>query len=253
MVSKSWSEMWDEDIEEEEEHEKELKDRQALNSRTWSHESQTKKSGSPTRRVGLSETKSSSFLNMRSLLEAADTTNDIDDDIVNDGFFFQDTTPRQSSPPRYSPPSKRSTFDKWAALGDRRRAATVSAGKAPDQTRGRRYTNHGNKNIIWGIGTSANVSGGLGLNFNGIGAGPWESGKASKANESTLSTHTNVNTHQFFQNMGKTKDKERDCPWAKNKNIQARRDADKSTTSQDVGRGDDLEWVGGWHSLDFQL
>merc|ERR1711964_773170 len=40
VVSKSWSDLWDEDIEEEEEEaDKQLKARQMQNARTWSHES----------------------------------------------------------------------------------------------------------------------------------------------------------------------------------------------------------------------
>lgn len=122
MVSKSWSDMWEEDIEEEEElaHEKELKQRQEQNARTWSHDS--KNEDVAIGRSGLSEPKSSSFINIKS--SAKKGVKDIDND-PNDGFFFQDSSmTRQYSPPRYSPPTKRNTLDKWAALGDKRRAAT---------------------------------------------------------------------------------------------------------------------------------
>jgi len=152
MISKSWSDLWDEEIEEEEAHEKELKDRQLQNARTWSHESMS--DDVTVRREGLSEPGSSSFVNMRSRSPVAGATkvNDIDSDTVNDGFFFQEVSRgRQYSPPRYSPPSKRTTFDKWAALGDRRRAYTGEAhpDKAADNWRGRR--NLGNS--ITGFGT----------------------------------------------------------------------------------------------------
>lgn len=141
MVSKSWSDLWDEEIEEEEEHEQELRERQAQNARTWSHDSTA--DDITVRREGLSEPKSSSFVNIKSLnVEAVQTgVDDIDSDIVNDGFFFQDTTQkRHHSPPRYSPPSKRADFDKWAALGDRRRAyaGTTSVEQSPEVRRGRR-------------------------------------------------------------------------------------------------------------------
>src|SRR5204862_6184651 len=96
MVSKSWSDLWDEEIEEEEEHERNLRERQTQNARTWSHESTADDTG--IRRDGLSEPKSSSFVNIKSSFtpEAGTTTaNDIDNDIVNDGFFFHDSTPKR--------------------------------------------------------------------------------------------------------------------------------------------------------------
>lgn len=127
-VSKSWSDMWEEDVEEEEElaHAKELKQRQDQNSRTWSHDSKHE-DVTVAVRAGLSEPKSSSFINIQSPKgkKVGQPIKDIDDD-PNDGFFFQDhANTRQYSPPRYSPPSKRSNLDKWAALGDRRRGVAT--------------------------------------------------------------------------------------------------------------------------------
>jgi len=81
--------------------------------------------------------------------------NDIDGDIVADGFFFHDTQTVQQHSPRYSPPSKRTTFDKWSALGDRRRAytGTSESEKSPDLWKGRRH---------------------VGLGFTGFGVGVWD-------------------------------------------------------------------------------
>ena len=145
VVSKSWSDLWDEDIEEEEEEtEKELKTRQMQNARTWSHES--KSEDDTVRRVGPLEAKSPSFVNITKLSPEAGQApvNDIDGDIVADGFFFHDT-PQQNvtAPqysPRYSPPSKRTTFDKWSALGERRRAytGTSESEKSPELWKARR-------------------------------------------------------------------------------------------------------------------
>lgn len=165
MVSKSWSDMWEEDIEEEEElaHEKELKQRQEQNARTWSHESEDVIVG----RMGLSEPKSSSFINIKpsgNKVHKADVK-DIDND-PNDGFFFQDNTmTRQYSPPRYSPPTKRNTFDKWAALGDKRRAFN---GKSPG----------GDKSSeIWrSRKDTAQHEKGLGFFGFGTGVGFWDKG-----------------------------------------------------------------------------
>lgn len=106
MISKSWSDMWEED-EEEEEMEQQLWKLKELNSRTWSQESKN-------------ETK-----------EAHVIKGNVDDDLVADGFFFHDVSAsdRQSAAeaPRYSPPSKRSNFDKWAALGERRRGQNAES------------------------------------------------------------------------------------------------------------------------------
>lgn len=109
-VSKSWSDMWDED--EEEEIEQQRTALKALNSRTWSHESAH----------DVQEELS------RPTLDATQIIGDVDDDLVADGFFFHDepTLAQPSQPvPRYSPPPKRNNFDKWAALGERRRRGSA--------------------------------------------------------------------------------------------------------------------------------
>jgi hypothetical protein len=217
MVSKSWSDLWDEDIEEEE-HENDMKQRQAQNARTWSHESNNNEI--TIRREALSEPKSSSFVNIKSMNSEAGRArvNDIDNDIVNDGFFFQDTTQsRHYSPPRYSPPSKRTSFDKWVALGDRRRAyAGVSnSEKSPDVWRGRR-----------------NLANGTG--FTGFGAGVWD-----------FKDKTNNNYN--YNNRAK------ECPWARDRDHQQRHQNPRGSKGRSSDLGD-LEWVGGWHdSPDLQL
>lgn len=105
-VSKSWSDMWDEDEEEEREQE-EKETLHTLNERTWSHESL---------HFDIKPEKTEPVIQ-----------GNVDDDLVADGFFFQDEPePKASAPvPRYSPPSKRINFDKWAALGERRRTPNV--------------------------------------------------------------------------------------------------------------------------------
>jgi serine/threonine protein kinase len=218
MVSKSWSDLWDEDIEEEE-HENDIKQRQTQNARTWSHESNN--NDITIRREGLSEPKSSSFVNIKSMSPEAGRTgvDDIDGDIVNDGFFFHDTNiqRRHYSPPRYSPPSKRTTFDKWAALGDRRRAyAGISnSEKSPDVWRGRRNLANGT------------------TGFTGFGAGVWD-------------FKDKANNNYNYNNRAK------ECPWARDRDQQRHQNLRGSKRrSSDLG---DLEWVGGWHdSPDLQL
>lgn len=157
VVSKSWSDLWDEDIEEEEEEaERQLKARQAQNARTYSHESA---SGDVTlRQVSPLEEQSASTVNIGKPIPGAVQTKvkDIDTDLVADGFFFHDTParPTQFVSPRYSPPPKRTTFDKWSALGDRRRAYSGLEAERPVD--------------LWK--PKKNV----GLGFSGFGAGVWD-------------------------------------------------------------------------------
>lgn len=152
MVSKSWSDLWDEDIEEEEEQEaeKQLLARQMQNARTYSHESA---SGDVTL-SGPLETQSAAAVNI--VKEEQAKIKDIDADLVADGFFFHDAPAQPSSAfPRYSPPPKRTTFDKWSALGERRRAYSGAEDeRSPDLWRSKRN---------------------VGLGFSGFGAGVWDS------------------------------------------------------------------------------
>lgn len=152
-VSKSWSDIWDEDIEEEEEEEVQMHTLKELNSRTWSHESESTKVGD--------------------IIIATDNENDVheelavkdvDVDLAADGFFFHDLPPtppaQKMQPPsqvqlpaqiqpRYSPPSKRNNFDKWAALGDKRRGhgAGPDAEKMPELTKLRQHHGFGYNHI----------------------------------------------------------------------------------------------------------
>jgi len=211
MASKSWSDLWDEEEEEEEEEaERQLKARQMQNARTWSHESRSEedapRQGSPL------EPKSTSFVNMRKLNTESSRPagNDIDGDIVADGFFFYDTPTSPKAVPQkntlYSPPSKRNPLDKWSALGERRRAYTgpSESEKSPELWKTRRN---------------------VGLGFTGFGAGIWD----TKAN--------NVN-----------KDKGKDCPWIREKDYRVRDHHRRSLERPPVDLGD-LEWVGGWNNL----
>ncbi|KAI1335551.1 kinase-like protein [Xylariaceae sp. FL0016] len=154
QVSKSWSDMWEEDIEEEEEERaRQLQALKDLNARTWSHESKTDSAPTPQDPVSSPQT-----LAFRTEKPGASPVNDIDDDLPADGFFFHEPVsveqPKQF-PPRYSPPSKRHALDKWAALGERRRGdAKVSEPKPIDYgTKARRQ--FGNSFSNFGIGMGA--------------------------------------------------------------------------------------------------
>ena len=180
-VSKSWTDLWDEDEEDFVEHEKALEQRREYNSRSWSMES---KDSDPTlRRTPLSELNISSAANSRTDSpqheQVGNTMDGVNDSIDNDHFVFEDVAPPT---PRYSPPSKRTIMDKWAALGNRRRAFHQSSDAAPDTTSKKR-TNTGN----W--------RGGLGLKVwsGNVGFGVWD----RKENSGTKVQDWRRDTHKI--------------------------------------------------------
>jgi serine/threonine protein kinase len=193
MVSKSWSDMWDEEEEEEEEREKQMLKLKELNSRTWSQESKTEqKRGEKT--------------------EAHAIKGNVDDDLVADGFFFQDESVAMKSAlagaPRYSPPSKRNNIDKWAALGEKRRAQNANLGgsKSPDNQVRRHF----------GFGFKSYEAGVLDSNYH---------------------NHNNFSSNNKLpNNWGKERVKE--CPWNKGRDWNWRRER-----RTDLG---DIEWVAAW-------
>lgn len=124
-VSKSWTDIWDEDEEEEfVEHKKTLEKRREHNSRTWSQES--KDNDAAIRRSGLSEIKDSAT-NARTQSPHQEEKPAIRDSVSeHDVFVFEDTSPRYSPPSKRpvvenATPARRSIMDKWVALGNRRR------------------------------------------------------------------------------------------------------------------------------------
>ena len=174
-VSKSWSDMWEED--EEEEHEREMQARQALNGRTWSHESGGTEKKEEDKREG----------------DATPHTikGDVDDDLVADGFFFHDSEAvKKASPPtpRYSPPSKRFNFDKWAALGERRR--------------GQSFKTHPEKSPVLKSGRQ------IGFGY--------------KSYEAGVLDHSYHNINNTNKSWGRERVKE--CPWNKGRDWNWRRD-----------------------------
>lgn len=126
-VSKSWSDLWDEEIEEEEQ----MQTLKEMNSRTWSQESKTATfpaDDDNTPRLGLSPATKSASLHVDHDIPSIDMTlgaNNIDEDLTPDGFFFHELPPAKEEKPRGSP--KQSDVDKWAVLGERRRAYTGSS------------------------------------------------------------------------------------------------------------------------------
>jgi len=118
--SKSWTDLWDEDEEDFIEHEEALERRREHNSRTWSLDS---KDSDPTLGRIVSDKKSpgtnpeAARPNQEQAKISCPETY---------GFVFEDAAMPPSTP-RYSPPSKRTILDKWAVLGNRRRAVNESS------------------------------------------------------------------------------------------------------------------------------
>lgn len=151
-VSKSWSEMWEEDVEEEEEQR--ARQLNEMNSRTWSHDSKVDEAA----HQDLVSYQAPASIELDASLIDDTISDDIDGDIVADGFFFHepiDIKQSAQSPPRYSPPPKRNAMDKWTALGERRRAfAPASEPKQADLSpKSRRHFahnfNYGTSMGIW--------------------------------------------------------------------------------------------------------
>ncbi|SPN98325.1 related to serine/threonine-specific kinase KSP1 [Cephalotrichum gorgonifer] len=177
-VSKSWSDLYDED-EEEEEQARQLETLKELNSRTWSHESL-----SAIAEDGGAEDKENNEPHGLS-------HNDVDDDFVADGFFFQDVPvpAKPESAPLYSPPPKRNNnfvIDKWAALGERRRGGVsgVEGEKVADLDKPRRQL-------------------GIGFNYGGINS--WEH-------------------HDNHNNLKMARERAKGCPWDIGRDCNRRRE-----------------------------
>lgn len=210
-VSKSWSDMWDEDVEEdEEEHARQLQALKELNARTWSQESKKSSTPTPQDQVLVAQAQASGDEKPEAS-PVHDNFLDIDTDLVADGFFFHgpvSVKQPEHFPSRYSPPSKHSSVDKWAALGERRRACTVqSEGRSSDPSKTRRHQ-------------------GFGFNHQyGLGLG-------------VMDHNTNQQHIQKFNwNRDRTTSRDK-CPWNKGRDWNWRKEKRHDFSH--------VEWVGNW-------
>jgi serine/threonine protein kinase len=121
VLSKSWSDLWDE---EEEEHAvADIENHYLPDSFKMEKPIVHSESGSgiSTPRGGLSEMRNPSVVH-NSRGRSPKQIPQVEDHVSeHTGFIFEEHTPAAT---RYSPPPKRSAADKWAALGDRRRGQT---------------------------------------------------------------------------------------------------------------------------------
>ena len=240
-VSKSWSDMWDEDVEEEEERTKQLQSLKELNSRTWSQESKPAADDENTPRQSLSPATKTTAIDIQvPSIEQSVSGGHTDDDFAGDAFFFEDVPDKHllqqsREVPRYSPPSKRSPPDKWAALGERRRAVTGTSTVIP-------------RSPELKLRAGRQVANSLGYGYTSFGHGVWD-------NTTNNNTPHHYNLFHTANNHNNNANKDRvggigvkDCPWGKvapttghghgrDWNFNWRRDDRRNV---------DVEWVGGW-------
>jgi len=134
IISKSWSDLWDE---EEEAHaiaeiENNYMPLSAVKQdKQWDQVESG--SGISTPRGGLSELKNPAIVN-NSRSRSPKARHAEDHVSENTGFIFEEDL-HTTAPTKYSPPSKRTIMDKWAALGDRRRGREQSPQKLVKSTK----------------------------------------------------------------------------------------------------------------------
>ncbi|KAF2180240.1 kinase-like protein [Zopfia rhizophila CBS 207.26] len=159
LISKSWSDLWDE---EEEAHAvAEIENNYTpfgglKKEKQWDQAESG--SGVSTPRGGLAELKNPAIVN-NSRSRSPKNNRRVDERVSeHTGFIFEEHTPMV---PRYSPPSKRVIMDKWAALGDRRRGQqqqtpqkpakpAKQAHPTPNSARRRSRTGSWRRQINWG-------------------------------------------------------------------------------------------------------
>ena len=149
QISKSWSDLWDEE-ESENEDMNNLEQRRMQNSRSWSQESDsTVDLASPPPRKGLHEPESgNSFINQRSSPVPVNRLS-FDKPRRDSKSTVTGSSRTRAKSVSNSTPAKNSSLDKWAALGDRRRNYKPSdGGFKPKNVLNRSWRKD------WGLGSS---------------------------------------------------------------------------------------------------
>jgi serine/threonine protein kinase len=204
-ISKSWSDLWDE--EEEEQAIAEIENNYTPFGSLKKEIVSENGSGVSTPRGGLVELKNPAIVNNSRSRSPKNIRQVAEHVSQQTGFVFEEHTPITT---KYSPPSKRTIMDKWAALGDRRRTPnqqqqtpqksikpTKQTQPTPTSARKRSRTGSWRRPINWGPSHHENNS------------GVWER-----------------------KDDWRTKDS-----WRQHSN---------PSFEDDIG---DLEWVGGWNDL----
>ncbi|KAK4186856.1 Serine/threonine-protein kinase ksp1 [Podospora australis] len=244
-VSKSWSDLWDEDEEEMElEHARQMQTLKEMNSRTWSHESKATSAhvvdDDETPRLGLSPVTKTA-----SMAHADDKENEIpsidsklgsnmDDDFDADGLFFYEAPPVKEEPqlPPQSSSPKRSDVDKWAVLGERRRAV---AGSSPSKAAPEITLRSGH------VPTSTPIKGHAVPDF--FGHFDHHSPISINLSAQHNNNHHHYTPHRRGSNQG-NQARVKECPWKKGRD----RDWNFDWRKDKRNAFGDLDWVGGWQT-----
>jgi len=209
VVSKSWSDLWDEEAEESEHEDLAMKQRREQNSRSFSHESQdddvTVRLGERPRRPIILGEKSRSASNIPRLSDfKPDVPIKQSNGSDENGFFeYMDSRPSKHLS------GKRTPADRWAALGNKRRSYQPAKDSLPAAPKKRSMTMSRRKD--WGLGSSGYASG-----------VPHKRGN-----------HGPQHTRPVWLDQDWRRDHH---PLSQHKPIYDSAD-------------DDLEWVGGWHAF----
>ena len=210
MVSKSWSDLYDE-----EEEEQELAREQTLKGRVMSHVRKlsitSESTGRSTPRAGLTEVKNPSTVHNSRNRSPSSWRRSEENRSEQTGFYFDEQ--HKANNLRYSPPSKRSIMDKWSALGDRRRGTTPGS-SLPDAKRTRTAVRNWRPNFGFGLGKGL-------LHDDGNDTGVMDQRKGA--------LDWNLN---------------RD--WRRKNPVKPTTPRRRKHEGDDIG---DLEWVGGWNDL----
>ncbi|KAL2140577.1 hypothetical protein VTI28DRAFT_3632 [Corynascus sepedonium] len=246
-VSKSWSDLWDEEFEEEEQA-KQLQTLKEMNSRTWSHESTAEASlaadNDDTPRQGLSPaTKTATLANDENKIPSIEGILDnVDEDSDVDGLFLYEAPPAKDDPqpqpqlPHDTAASRRNDFDKWAALGERRRAH----GSSPSR-----------KVVNVSLRTGRRVESTLPASSPAKGRATFDLHTDSHQPFSSVSGnnsphHNNLQHHHHQGRWSNTRDRAKECPRHKGRDRDWNWNFDWRKEKR-PGFGY-LEWVGNWQA-----
>jgi serine/threonine protein kinase len=222
-VSKSWSDLWEEEAEESEQEDLLMKQRREQNSRSFSHDSHdshvshishdsqsddvtVRLDEPPVRRPEVLSEKSHSASNIPSLSDFKAALPTKQSCSPDENGVFEVATPRVF---KYSSLGKSNSSDKWAALGKKRRNYQPAKDSFPAASKKRSVTTNRRKD--WGLNSSGN--------------------------DAALSYHRSSRGSQHVRPVWLDQDWRRDQhPLSQHKPVYD-------------GADDDLEWVGGWHAF----
>lgn len=234
LVSKSWSDLWDEEEEEQAMSETENATAYPTASKPMTKEKSWRESesGLSTPRAGLAELKNPATIH-NSRNRSPLSERQVDEQVSeHTGFIFEPCQP--TAVPRYSPPPKRSILDKWAALGDRRRGNSASQKPVqppqPSQSYPKKRTRavSWRRHFGWGNGNNNNTN------------------HHQTGNEQNGKPHHSSSHHYNNHGVWERKEWSLSKDWRQHPDPIVLQQQPMRHHGDDIG---DLEWVGGWNDL----